>query len=168
MTHLVLVGLMGTGKSTVGRRVAATLGRPFLDSDELIEQATGRTVRQIWRTDGESAFRVLETDALRTALASEPPAVIAAAGGVVLSAANRDALNDADATVVWLSADPDVLFERASRGVHRPLLDDDPEAALRTMAAERAELYRSVADVTVDVSHRSVDDAVQTVLGAAP
>ena len=137
MTHLVLVGLMGTGKSTVGRRVATTLGRPFLDSDELIEQATGRTVRQIWRTDGESAFRVLETDALRTALASEPPAVIAAAGGVVLSAANRDALNDADATVVWLSADPDVLFERASRGVHRPLLDDDPEAALRTMAAER-------------------------------
>jgi len=103
---------MGTGKSTVGRRVAATLGRPFLDSDELIEQATGRTVRQIWRTDGESAFRILETDALRGALASEPPAVIAAAGGVVLSAANRDALNDADATVVWLSADPEVLMVR--------------------------------------------------------
>ena len=160
MTHLVLVGLMGTGKSTVGRRVAATLGRPFLDSDELIEQATGRTVRQIWRTDGESAFRVLETDALRGALASEPPAVIAAAGGVVLSAANRDALNDADATVVWLSADPEVLINRATRGVHRPLLDDDPEAALRAMAVERADLYRAVADVTIDVrlDRSEVDD----------
>jgi len=168
MTHLVLVGLMGTGKSTVGKRVAATLGRPFLDSDELIEQATGRTVRQIWRTDGESAFRVLETDALRGALASEPPAVIAAAGGVVLSAANRDALNDADATVVWLSADPEVLITRATRGVHRPLLDDDPEAALRAMAVERADLYRAVADVTIDVSDREVDDVVQTVLAAAP
>jgi len=168
MTHLVLVGLMGTGKSTVGKRVAATLGRPFLDSDELIEHATGRTVRQIWRTDGESAFRVLETDALRGALASEPPAVIAAAGGVVLSAANRDALNDADATVVWLSADPEVLINRATRGVHRPLLDDDPQAALRAMAAERADLYRAVADVTIDVSDREVDDVVQTVLAAAP
>jgi shikimate kinase len=168
MTHLVLVGLMGTGKSNVGKRVAATLGRPFLDSDELIEQATGRTVRQIWRTDGESAFRVLETDALRGALASEPPAVIAAAGGVVLSAANRDALNDADATVVWLSADPEVLINRATRGVHRPLLDEDPEAALRAMAAERADLYRAVADVTIDVSDREVDDVVQTVLAAAP
>jgi len=168
VTHLVLVGLMGTGKSTVGRRVAATLGRPFLDSDELIEQATGRTVRQIWRTDGESAFRVLETDVLRRALASETPAVIAAAGGVVLSAANRDALNDADATVVWLSADPEVLITRATRGVHRPLLDDDPEAALRAMAVERADLYRAVADVTIDVSDREVDDVVQTVLAAAP
>jgi shikimate kinase len=165
--HLVLVGLMGSGKTTVGRRIAERLGRPFVDSDEVVEQRTGRTVREIWRSDGEAAYRVLERDALLDALDATGPTVIAAAGGVVLSSDNRTDLIAADATVVWLRADPSVLVERATRGVHRPLLDDAPEAVLTQMAADRDQLYREVADVVVEVGERSVEEVVADVVAVA-
>ena len=153
--HVVLVGLMGSGKTTVGRLLAKRLGRPFVDSDEAIEAREGRTVREIWLTDGEPAFRELETAALRAALAADEPSVIAAAGGVVLADRNRAALREAGSDVVWLQAEPAVLVGRAMRGDHRPLLDGDAEATLRTMAADRDELYREVATVAVNVSDRS-------------
>jgi shikimate kinase len=164
--HLVLVGLMATGKSTVGREVARRLGRPFLDSDEQIEAMTGRTVRDIWNTDGEPAYRRLESGVLAAALLSERPSVVAAAGGVVLDARNRDRLRDA-ATVVWLDAAPNVLAERAVTGDHRPLLDDDPEAAMRSMATERRRLYEEVADVRIDVTSVAPDAVVDRVLAVA-
>ncbi|MEX2626888.1 MAG: shikimate kinase [Ilumatobacteraceae bacterium] len=162
--HIVLVGMMGAGKSTVGRIVAARLGRRLLDSDEVIEARTGRSVRDIFATDGEAAFRSLETEALREALADPEPAVIAAAGGVVLSSENRRVLADADARVVWLLADPEVLIERVRSGMHRPLLDDDPEGTLRRMWAEREPLYHEVADAIVSVDNRSINDVVEAVL----
>ena len=162
---MVLVGLMGSGKTTVGRLLAQRLGRPFVDSDEVIEAREGRTVREIWLTDGEPAFRELETAALLAALAAEAPSVIAAAGGVVLAERNRLAIKAAHVHVVWLRADPTVLVGRAKRGDHRPLLDGDPAATLRAMATEREELYRDVATATVDVAHRSpaeVADAIES------
>ena len=164
MTHLVLVGMMGVGKSTVGRLVAAELDRPLFDSDEMIEQRSGRTVREIWSTDGEDAFRTLETDTLLEALAEPEESVIAAAGGVVLSERNREALTSADAHVVWLLADVDVLLDRVRNGMHRPLLDDDPEGTLRRMYVERAALYQEVADAVVSVDHRSPNDVAKAVL----
>jgi shikimate kinase len=164
VTHLVLVGMMGVGKSTVGRIVAAELGRPLFDSDEMIEERTGRTVREIWMTDGEAAFRALETETLLDALAAPEPSVIAAAGGVVLSTRNREALCGADAHVVWLLADVEVLVDRVRNGSHRPLLDDDPEATLRRMHLERAALYQEVADAIVSVDSRSAGDVSKAVL----
>jgi shikimate kinase len=164
VTHLVLVGMMGVGKSTVGRMVAAELDRPLFDSDEMIEERTGRTVREIWATDGEPAFRTLETDTLLEALAEPEPSVIAAAGGVVLSERNREALQTADARVVWLMADVDVLADRVRNGGHRPLLDDDPEATLRRLYAVRAPLYQEVADAIVSVDHRSPTEVAKAVL----
>ena len=164
--HLVFVGLMAVGKTTVARAAAERLNRPLFDSDMMIEQRTGRTVREIFATDGESAFRALETDMLSTALASEEPAVIAAAGGVVLSAANRAALKHDKLCVVWLCADPATLMERiavADEG-HRPLLDDDPSGTLQQMIREREALYREVADVIVVVDELSVDEVVDAVL----
>lgn len=155
---------MGVGKTTVGRALAAELGRPLYDSDEMIEAKTGRTVRDIWVTDGEPAFRALETETLVDALASDEPSVIAAAGGIVLSATNRRALIEADAHVVWLLADEELLVERVRNGAHRPLLDDDPEATLRRMLAEREELYQEVADAIVSVDKRSVSDVAKAVL----
>src|SRR5262245_1009332 len=120
--HIVLVGLMGSGKSTVARALAQRLHRPVVDSDAEIEAKTGRTVREIFATDGEAAFRALETESLQAALDSDEPSVIAAAGGVVLSATNRAALRAADARVVWLRAEPELLVARVAGGDHRPLL----------------------------------------------
>jgi shikimate kinase len=170
-SHVVLVGLMGTGKTTVGKLLARRLDRPLFDSDAMVEARTGRTVREIWHAEGEDAYRALETGALRDALAATAPSVIAAAGGVVLRPENRAALNDADALVVWLHAAPEVLVHRADTGDHRPLLDADPLGRLRQMALERESLYRAVADLCIDVSQREpavVADTVLDALEAAP
>jgi shikimate kinase len=162
--HIVLVGMMGAGKSSIGRVMARRLGRPLLDSDSMIEERTGKTVRDIWLDVGEPAYRLLETDVLREALGSDTASVIAAAGGVVLSDANRTLLAESDAHVVWLLADVELLLGRVRNGMHRPLLDDDPEATLRRMFDERAGLYREVADAIVSVDNRSVNDVAQAVL----
>ena len=162
--HLVLVGLMGSGKTTVARIAAERLGRQVIDSDAVIEQATGRTVREIFIEDGEDAFRSLETAALLDALADPVPAVIAAAGGVVLREQNRVALKQANARVVWLCARPEMLVERVTSGAHRPLLDDDPEGTLQRMHDQREKLYREVADAIVLVDHRSPNEVAEAVL----
>ncbi len=162
--HLVLVGMMGAGKSTIGRALAAQLGRPLLDSDDMVVERAGRSVREIWNDDGEDRFRQLEAEALRDALAAEEPSVIAAAGGIVLREENRELLKRADIDVVWLLADHDVLVERVRRGGHRPLLDDDPAAMLERMADERGPLYHEVADAVVSVGQRSIGDVTKAVL----
>jgi len=162
--HVVLVGMMGAGKSSVGRALAAELGRPLYDSDEMIEQRAGRSVREIWQADGEPVFRALETETLIEALDADEPAVIAAAGGIVLAEANRRALVDSDAYVVWLVAGVELLLDRVRNGMHRPLLDDDPEGTLRRLHSEREALYQEVADGIVSVDHRSVHDVTKAVL----
>ncbi len=162
--HLVLVGLMGSGKSTVARVLSERLGRRVIDSDAVIEARTGRTVRQIFETDGEPAFRVLETAALVDALAEPEPAVIAAAGGVVLRDENREALKRSGARVVWRAADPAVLVDRVRAGGHRPALDQDPAGTLRRMHETREPLYREVADLIVSVDGRSVGEVVEAIL----
>jgi shikimate kinase len=165
--HIVLVGMMGAGKSSVGRVLARKLHRPLLDSDELIEERTGRTVREIWSSDGEAAFRAIETETLLAMLADTEPAVVAAAGGVVLAEANRSALAASDAHVVWLLANVELLVTRVKNGVHRPLLDDDPEGMLRQMYTDRESLYTEVADAVVSVDHRSINEVAQAVLRCA-
>ncbi len=165
--HIVLVGMMGAGKSSVGRVIARRLDRELLDSDEMIEARTGRTVREIWNDDGEPAFRSLEAEVLRDGIAAEVPSVIAAAGGVVLSESNREVLKGADAHVVWLLADVDLLVDRVKNGMHRPLLDEDPEGTLRRMHEQRASLYKDVADAIVSVDNRSVNDVAGAVLRCA-
>lgn len=162
--HLVFVGLMGVGKTTVARVVADRLGRRVFDSDAVIESRHGRTVREIFADDGEVAFRALETEVLLEALASTEPLVIAGAGGVVLSETNREALKASGAKVVWLCADPSTLVDRVKGGGHRPLLDGDAAGTLQRMFNERESLYREVADAIVLVDNRSVSDVVEAVL----
>jgi shikimate kinase len=162
--HLVLVGMMGVGKSTVARVLSERLGRPVLDSDAMIEARTGRTVREIFASDGEPAFRALETEVLREALADPTPSIIAAAGGVVLSDDNRALLKASGARVVWLCAQPSTLVDRVKSGGHRPLLDDDPAGTLQRMFTAREPLYRDVADAIVLVDQRSIGDVVEAVL----
>lgn len=165
MTHLVLVGLMATGKSTVGHLVAERLGRPVVDTDDLVERRAGRTVREIWTTDGEAAFRALETEVLRELLGDAAPVVVAGGGGIVLAEENRRLLADADADVVWLRATPTTLLARieAADDGHRPLLDDDPAGMLERMERERRDHYEAVADHIVDVDDRDPIEVAEAV-----
>jgi shikimate kinase len=155
--HVVLVGLSGTGKTSVGRRVAALIGRSFVDADEEIEERTGRTVRGIFAADGEPAFREIEANVMADLLASPAPSVIAAGGGAVVAESTRKLLKQPHVFVVWLTATPEFLASRTTKKPHRPLLDGDPVAALTRLAADRADWYDEVADVAFDVqpAHRA-------------
>ena len=163
---IVLVGLMGSGKSAVARRLSGE-GIAVLDTDRIVERDAGRTVREIFAEEGEEGFRVREEAAVRECLATAETAVMAAAGGVVTRDANREALRDARdrgvAWVVWLHTDPDELAVRVSRGGHRPLLDDDPAGTLRRLDSERGPMYRAVADVVVDTTGHSLDEVAESV-----
>lgn len=165
MNRLLLVGMMGAGKTTVGRLVAARLGWDYFDSDEEVERATGRTVPEILSADGEAAFRKAESAALADAVATSPPAVVSVAGGAVLDAANR-ALLERSGTVVWLRADPSTLAERVGDGTGRPLLGDDPREAIVRLDRVRRPLYAEVADVVVDVDGVEPAVVADRVIGA--
>jgi shikimate kinase len=157
--HIVLVGAMGVGKTTVGRRLARELQRPFADADEQLELRAGRTIPAIFRDDGEEAFRRLESDVLADLLRAAHPLVVAAGGGAVTRPENRELLGRR-AFVVWLRASPAFLAARADP-IHRPLLAGDPDvtATLERLVDARAPLYEEVADATVDVeSFHAGDD----------
>lgn len=158
---------MGSGKTTVGRLLAEALGVPLVDSDQQVEARTGRTVQQIFATDGEPAYRRLEAEALAEALACTERTVVAAAGGVVLDPENRARLQRAG-TVVWLHAHPAELVRRvaASGDEHRPLLEDDPEGTLRRLDAEREPLYAEVADTIVEVGGKTPRQVADEILAA--
>ncbi len=169
--RVLLVGMMGAGKTTVARLVGARLGWPVLDSDAQVEARTGRSVAELFDLGGEPAFRALESEVLADALASTPPAVIAVAGGAVLDPRNRRLMRERG-TVVWLRAKTATLADRigATSGVasHRPLLGADPAGTLTELDACRRPLYEEVADAVIDVDEATpeqVADQVLEVLG---
>lgn len=149
--HLVLVGLMGSGKTTVGRKLARLLGVAFVDADVELEVRTGRSVAAWFEEGGEPAFRAAETELLEALLAEPGPMVIGAGGGVVVEERNRTLLRGPAATVVYLHAEPAFLASRAKARPHRPLLSDDPLEVLTEMYRVRDPWYREVADAVVEV-----------------
>jgi len=161
--RLILVGMMGAGKTTVGRLLADRLGWRFFDSDAQIMEDTGHTVPELFAERGEAAFRAEEERVLTDALSGDEPVVVSAAGGVVLSPTNR-ALLTRSGTVVWLRADPGVLAGRVGDGAGRPLLDDDPASALTALYEVRRPLYDSVASLAVDVDSLTPDEVVERIL----
>jgi shikimate kinase len=162
--HLVLVGLMGAGKSTVGAECARRLGRPFVDVDDLVEVTAGRSVAEIFAADGEAGFRALERRALADACSSPAPLVIACGGGAVVDAVNRGNVR-AGGCVVWLRADPGTLARRVRGGVGRPLLGkDSPVTTLERLAAVREAAYEAAAHVSVDTVGRSVSEVADAVV----
>ena len=149
--HVVLVGLMGSGKTTVGKKVAKVLGAPFVDADVALEARTGRSVAA-WFAEGEDAFRGAEAALLAEVLADPVPTVVGAGGGVVVRKANRRRLVADDVAVVYLHGEPGFLASRAKAKAHRPLLADaDPAEVLTRQYGERDPWYREVADAVVEV-----------------
>ena len=163
--HLVLVGLMGAGKTTVGQLCAERLARPFVDTDELVEAATGSTVAEIFAAEGEAGFRARERVAVVDACAAPDPLVIACGGGAVLDAGNRAALKRAG-RVVWLRASPAVLSERVGSDPARPLLTDGPVPTLARLAETRAAAYEDAADAAVDTEGLAPAEVADAVLVA--
>lgn len=165
---LVLVGLRGAGKSTVGRRVAGLLGRPFVDLDCVVEGNAGATIRSLFAEQGELAFRDLEATALTETLRLVPGAVVATGGGVVLRAENRAALKGT--FVVYLSGSPGVLAARVASDPGtadgRPaLVEGGWLAEASQLLAVRDPLYREVACAVVDVQ-RPLSEVLEAVLAA--
>jgi shikimate kinase len=151
--HVALIGLMGAGKTTVGRRAARLLARPFVDCDEAFIPRYGRTVVEVFRTDGEDEFRRLEAAMLADLLAVETPLLIATGGGVVVRPANRALLRSPDVLVVYLHGDAAFLASRAEEKEHRFLLaGNDPRQVLGRLYAERDAWYREVADEVLELA----------------
>jgi shikimate kinase len=152
---------MGSGKTTVGKRLAARLGRHFVDSDAQLRARTHRSADEIATRDGAAALHDAEAAALLDALADEGQAVVAGAGSVVDDASARVRLMADDVTTVWLRARPSTLRERVTGGGHRPFVDD-PAAIDRLDTARRAG-YEAVADLAVDVDERDPDAVVAAI-----
>ena len=161
---VALVGLMGAGKTTVGRRLAQALGLPFVDADEAISTAAGRSIDDIFAERGECEFRRGERQVIARLLAG--PAHVLATGGGAFIDPNTRALMKAQAITIWLRAPLDVLMKRVSRRDHRPLLkEDDPQAVMQRLMDERYPIYAE-ADLTIDTAHTPHHTAVVAILAA--
>jgi len=162
---IVLVGMMGSGKSSIGRRVALRLGISFVDADSEIENAAGMTIPDIFSARGEAEFRAGEARVI-VRLLEGGPQVVSTGGGAFMNPNTRAAIA-AKGISVWLNAEFDVLMKRIRRRHDRPLLrTDDPAATLRKLMAERYPIY-ALADLTVesrDVSHDKIVDEIVSVL----
>jgi shikimate kinase len=161
--RILLVGMMGAGKTTVGQLVAHSLGWGYRDSDADVEAATGCTVPELFARDGEAAFRDAEAAVLAQACAGTEPVVVSVAGGAVLRPVTRELLS-ACGTVVWLRARPETLAARLGDGIGRPLLGDNPGAALVALDAVRRPLYAEVAELTIDVDDLAPADVAARII----
>ncbi len=160
--RLVLVGLPGCGKTTVGRQLARRLGLPFNDSDQLIEQRRGCSIADFFAREGEEAFRDVEESVILE-LTQGGPGVLATGGGAVLRPANRQRLRDAG-QVLYLRSSPEELFKRLRHDRNRPLLQvADPMAKLRSLYEERDPLYRETAHFVIETGRPSVPTLVNKI-----
>lgn len=162
--NLYLVGLMGAGKTTVGRLLARHYGCAFYDSDHEIEARTGVKIPVIFEIEGETGFRKREEAAIAE-LTSLSGIVLATGGGVVLSAANRDRLKE-NGVVIYLRGTPEHLHERTRHDRNRPLLQtENPLARLRQLFSQRDPLYREVADIVMDTGRQGVAGMARVLYG---
>ncbi len=163
--NIFLVGPMGSGKTTIGQRLAQKLGLKFHDSDHEIEATTGASVNLIFDIEGESGFRERETRMLDK-LSQMSDVLVATGGGIVLSEKNRQILKQGG-TVVYLSTSVEQQLDRLRRDKTRPLLQtDDKQAKLLELAEIRNPLYESVADITVTIRGRNVDGTIHSIMEA--
>jgi len=158
--RVLLIGMMGVGKTTVGRLLADRLGAVYIDNDGSVRRRTGRGVADILQESGEQALREAERSAFAETLAVPGRTVIGVPGGMVLDPADRALIEDAGSPVVWLRARPETIAKRVV-GTDRPWLGDDPLASLTRLAADRHPLFAEVAHVVVDVDERTPEQVAE-------
>ena len=162
-SNIFLIGPMGTGKSTVGKKLAKKSSQQFYDCDHEIEDRTGASINLIFEIEGEEGFRKRETRLLDE-LTSMSNIVLATGGGAVLDKENRTLLS-ARGLVVYLKSDINQLLKRTSRDVKRPLLQNaEPEAVLRELLEIRGPLYEEVADLVIDTARLSINDIIAQIM----
>jgi shikimate kinase len=157
--QILLIGMMGSGKSTVGRALAGRTGWSYVDNDELLDRLVGATPKEILERDREPALRASESAALRLGLETPAPSIIGVAAGTILDASNREALAE-HGIVVWLRARPSTLEARSRGSAHRAWLGDGGAAWIRESAATRDPLdvdERSADDVAAEVHRRACE-----------
>ncbi|APW43946.1 shikimate kinase [Rhodoferax saidenbachensis] len=158
-----LVGLPGSGKTTVGRQLARRLQLPFVDSDHAIEARLGCSIREFFEREGEARFRDIEQEVI-DALTQETPRVLSTGGGAVLRSANRQHLRSRG-RVIYLKSTPEELYRRLRHDVHRPLLQvADPLTRMRDLFAERDPLYREAAHFVLETGRPSVATLVNMIV----
>jgi len=166
---IALIGLRGSGKSSVGRELASLLGGQCVDTDQLVVEAVGKSIAKIFEDEGEAGFRRRECDAIAQVVATRP-AVISVGGGAVLSEQNVRALRQV-ATIVWLTAPIDVLWERVCADTNAaesrpPLTEHAGRAELERLQRERTPIYANVADLTIDTAQRSIPEVGHAIAAA--
>ena len=160
--RLVLIGMMGSGKSTVGALLAERTGWPFLDNDALMQRLYGATPREVLAAGDEASLLAAEVHALEAGLASPPPSIVAAAGGTIVDVGARALLAEAG-IVAWLQVTPETVLHRSAGGGHRPWPEADRDAWIRRAISERDALYRSVASLDLaadDAAPSSIADRI--------
>lgn len=164
--RILLLGMMGAGKTSVGRAISSRTGWPYRDNDELVAQISGLDTRALLDQRGEPALRAAESQALELATTTPPPFVAGIAAGVVMATDDRERLRTVHGLVVYLHAPVDVLVERVGSGEGRPWLQPDPRSALQRLYDGREPLYREVADLVIEVASGTAEDHAAAILAA--
>lgn len=163
MKHIFLIGFMGCGKSSIGKRLSYQLKKPLVDLDSRIESTAGRSISEIFATEGEEAFRDMETEALKKLFDAKLSYVVSTGGGLPLREKNRRIMKK-QGIVIYLRAGADTLYERLKQDEARPLLQvEDPRARIKQMLGERSAIYEEAADRIVDVDGLGISEVLERV-----
>ncbi len=164
--NIILVGFMGTGKSTIGRSLSQTLSYPVIDTDQLIEKQQGRSIPEIFEEEGEDAFRDIETALLRSLL-KQSGHIISTGGGIIIREENRQLLRKMG-YVIWLVASPEEIYNRTSRNNNRPLLNnEDPAGTIRKLLETRIPLYKECAHLSIETNQLNFDEITTGIIESA-
>lgn len=167
MGNVILIGFMGSGKTTVGFRLSYRLRKPVIDTDKEIEREEQRSIAEIFAREGEAYFRDRETMCLQKLLRTVKEQIISVGGGLPLREENRKLLRELG-QVFYLQASAETIYERVKHDTTRPLLQgDDPQGKIRTMLAERDGYYRDAADVVINVDGKSFEQILDEIEKAA-
>lgn len=162
--NIILIGYMGSGKTTLGKKLSFRERIAFLDTDKMIEQKQGKAVSEIFDEEGENAFRQMETDCLKEIMGYSDRYIISVGGGLPLKEENRMLLKELG-TVLYLRARPDTIYGRLKNDTTRPLLrGDDPEGKIRTMIQIRGPVYEEAADVIIDVDEKGYETLIGEII----